>query len=132
MYRSYQGGCHCGRVRFELQASIDHLVYCNCSICRIRGATWHGAKESELRIVAGEDELVLYQFGTGAAKHYFCRHCGIHTIARPRLDPSIWVVNALCIDDLDASTLPVHQFNGANWDQGVREFMANMQAQQAA
>jgi hypothetical protein len=75
--RTYQGACHCGRVRFELDARIAVAVDCNCSVCRRRGALWHGASDAQLRILAGEPELTLYQFGTGTAKHYCCRHCGI-------------------------------------------------------
>ena len=30
----HQGGCHCGRVRFEVRAAPDiNVSECNCSIC---------------------------------------------------------------------------------------------------
>jgi hypothetical protein len=70
-------------------------VECNCSLCRRRGAVWHGAAEADLRILTGEADLALYQFGTKTAKHYFCRHCGVHPFTRPRLDPSRWAFNVL-------------------------------------
>ena len=85
---TYQGSCHCGRVSFELDAKLDYVMHCSCSLCRRVGALWHGASESSLRITAGEDELTLYQFNTLTAKHYYCKHCGIHPFSRPRLDPS--------------------------------------------
>ena len=56
---NYRGSCHCGRVSFEVQAKLDYVVECNCSICRRRGALWHGALESELRILTGEADLAL-------------------------------------------------------------------------
>jgi hypothetical protein len=32
--RTHTGGCHCGAVRFELDAPVDVVVQdCNCSIC---------------------------------------------------------------------------------------------------
>ena len=92
---------------------------CNCSICRRVGALWHGASDGSLRITAGEDELTLYQFNTMTAKHYFCRHCGVHPLTRPRLDPSRWAVNVRCIEGADVSKLPVQQFDGENWEQSA-------------
>jgi hypothetical protein len=119
---NYRGSCHCSRVSFEVTANLDYVVECNCSICRRRGALWHGAKESDLRILSGEADLTLYQFGTNTAKHYFCRHCGIHPFVRPRLDPTRWAFNVLCVDGVDAKSLPVRQFDGENWEAAAKAF----------
>ncbi len=43
--QTYQGACHCGRVTFELQARLETVIDCNCSLCRRRGALWHGASQ---------------------------------------------------------------------------------------
>jgi hypothetical protein len=109
-------------VTFEVRAKLDYVVECNCSICRRRGALWHGALESDLRILTGEADLVLYQFGTNTAKHYFCRSCGIHPFVRPRLDPTRWAFNVLCIDGIDAKSLPVRHFDGENWEAAASAF----------
>jgi hypothetical protein len=116
----YRGTCHCGRVSFELLAKLDYVVDCNCSVCRRMGALWHGASEQQLRILTGEEDLTLYQFNTMTAKHYFCRHCGIHPFIRPRLDPDKWAVNVRCIDAVNASTLRVVPFDGENWEEAAR------------
>src|SRR5262245_58275683 len=84
--QTYRGACHCGRVTFEVLDKLDYVVDCNCSSCRRKGALWHPAAEADLRILSGEADLVLYQFNTRTAKHYFCKHCGIHPFIRPRLD----------------------------------------------
>ena len=120
----YQGSCHCGRVAFELEARLDYVMECNCSLCRRVGALWHGASESSFRITSGEDELVLYQFNTKTAKHYSCKHCGVHPFSRPRLDPSRWAVNVRCIDGVDLSTLPKKHFDGANWEEAAKALYA--------
>lgn len=119
---TYRGSCHCGRVTFEARANLDYVVDCNCSICRRRGALWHGAKEADLRILSGEEDLALYQFGTKTAKHYFCRHCGIHPFVRPRLDPTRWAFNVLCIDGLDLAPIPKRRFDGEHWEEAARAF----------
>ncbi|WP_076997465.1 GFA family protein [Variovorax sp. KK3] len=121
---THLGSCHCGKVRFELQATVVSAMECNCSLCRRKGALWHGASDRTLRIVSGEEDLTLYQFGTLTAKHYACRHCGISTFTRPRLDPTRWAVNLRCIDGLDLSSLKIQQFDGENWEQAAEALRA--------
>jgi hypothetical protein len=124
MQQTYRGSCHCGRVTFELDAEIRRVTECNCSICRRRGALWHGATEASLRILNGEPELTLYQFGTKTAKHYFCRHCGVTPFIRPRLDPSRWAVNVRCLDGVDPKALPVAAFDGEHWEEAAESLRA--------
>jgi hypothetical protein len=114
-------------VTFELHGEIENVIDCNCSLCRRRGALWHAATEASLRVLSGEDDLTLYQFNTMTAKHYFCRHCGIHPFIRPRLDPSRWAVNVRCIDGLDLSSLKVIQFDGEHWEEAAKAFYARRQ-----
>jgi hypothetical protein len=123
MSHTYHGSCHCGSVQFELQAEDLKVMECNCTICRRRGAIWHGTVEPNLRILQGEEDLVLYQYHTNTAKHYFCRHCGIHPFGRPRLDPKLWVVNVRCIDSVDLRELEIGLFDGANWEEAAAAFM---------
>jgi len=35
--QTYQGGCHCGRVRFRVTADLGTIAECNCSICTKNG-----------------------------------------------------------------------------------------------
>src|SRR5713101_6661407 len=35
--RTYRGGCHCGRIRFEVRGALDRVSECNCSICTKKG-----------------------------------------------------------------------------------------------
>jgi hypothetical protein len=120
---TYNGSCHCGRVSFALDAKVEYLIDCNCSLCRRVGALWIGAADSALRIT-GENELALYQFNTMTAKHYHCRHCGIHPFSRPRLDPTRWAVNARCIQAIDLASLPVRRFDGENWEEAAEALFA--------
>ena len=121
-YRQYVGSCHCGDVRFELQAKLTYAMDCNCSLCRRKGALWHSASDAALRIVSGEDDLALYQFGTLTAKHYACKRCSIAPFTRPRLDPSRWAVNLRCIDGLDLSSLEIRRFDGEHWEESAKAF----------
>lgn len=65
---------------------------------------------SDLEILAGEENLTLYQFHTRTARHYFCRLCGIYTHHQRRSDPSQFGVNAACLEGVspfDFAQLPV-------------------------
>jgi hypothetical protein len=120
--QTYQGTCHCRRVTFEARAELTYVVDCNCSMCARKGALWHPAAEKDLRILTGEPDLALYQFNTRTAKHYFCRHCGIHPFTRPRLDPGRWAFNVRCIDGVDPSALKVRTFDGQNWEATAKAY----------
>ena len=34
---TYEGGCHCGRVRFRVTAELSGVADCNCSVCTKKG-----------------------------------------------------------------------------------------------
>jgi hypothetical protein len=78
----------------------------------------------EFELVTGRDSLVTYRFGTGAAEHLFCRHCGIKSFYQPRSHPGAFSLNANCLDEL--VELAIEHFDGARWDQAK----ANLDAQQ--
>jgi hypothetical protein len=108
----HRGGCHCGRVRFEVEAParIDALD-CNCSICRMTGFVHLIVPASRFRLVSGEDALVDYTFHTGVAKHRFCRHCGVKSFYIPRSNPDGIDVNVRCLDAGTVASVRVTPFD---------------------
>lgn len=46
MQQTYRGSCHCRRVSFELDGEVKYAIECNCSICRRKGARWHGTADA--------------------------------------------------------------------------------------
>jgi len=117
---THKGGCHCGRVRFEVDApaAID-ATDCNCSICRMSGFLHLIVSGGEFRLVSGEDALSTYTFNTGAAKHRFCRFCGVKSFYIPRSHPDGVSVNVHCLDTGTAEKVTVTPFDGQNWEQNV-------------
>lgn len=110
--QEWNGGCHCGSVRFRVRLSggLGTARRCTCSMCRRRGAIAVSAELDGLRILSGEDSLSCYQFNTMTAKHYFCSRCGIYTHHQRRSDPRQFGVNAACLDGLspfDFAAVPV-------------------------
>lgn len=96
---THRGGCHCGRVRFEVDApaAVDALD-CNCSICRMTGFLHLIVPAARFRLLDGEDALTEYRFNTGAARHLFCRYCGVKAFYVPRSHPDGYSVNVRCLD----------------------------------
>lgn len=121
MLGTYEGGCHCGQVRFRVRADLATLGECNCSVCTKKGILHLGAAREDFELLSGEDALATYRFNTGTAQHIFCRHCGIHAFGVPRLHPDRITVNARCLDNIDPADLkPSRRFDGRNWEEAAR------------
>ena len=118
---SHLGSCHCGHIRFEIDAVIDRVTDCNCSICSKKGILHVRVPPENFRLLSGGEHLGTYQFGTKVAKHHFCTVCGIHTFTRPRSAPHLYTVNVRCLDDFDALSqhFEISKFDGQNWEASV-------------
>lgn len=117
---THRGGCHCGRVRFEVEAPADlEALDCNCSICAKAGFLHLIVPRERFRLLAGEADLATYTFNTGAAKHRFCRVCGIKSFYVPRSHPDGIDVNVRCLDDGSVRSLVVRPFDGRRWEESA-------------
>ena len=113
----HEGGCHCGRVRFEVFAPAELEVReCNCSICRKSGFLHLIVPKSRFTLLRGGDFLSTYSFNTGVAQHLFCKICGIKSFYVPRSNPDGYSVNVHCLDRGTIKKLTVAQFDGQNWE----------------
>ena len=118
------GGCHCGAVRFEAHLPEPPVpaLDCNCSVCRMTGFVHLIVPHERFELVTGRDALTSYRFGSGAAGHLFCRHCGVKSFYQPRSHPEAWSVNAHCLDR--PVELAIEPFDGANWEQAASSLRA--------
>jgi hypothetical protein len=117
---THRGGCHCGAVRFEVDAPARLVVSdCNCSICRMTGFLHLIVPAARFRLLAGEESLTTYSFGTGVAKHRFCRRCGIKSFYVPRSNPDGFSVNARCLDEGTVESMTVEPFDGRHWEESA-------------
>jgi hypothetical protein len=119
MLQTYEGGCHCGRVRLRVQADLASVTECNCSICTKKGFLHLIVPPENFELLSGADALTTYQFNTGTAKHTFCTTCGIHPFYTPRSDPDKIDVNVRCLDGVDPSALKPQSFDGRNWEHAM-------------
>jgi len=113
----HRGGCHCGAVRFEVDAPSKVTVQdCNCSICSKSGFLHLTVPAMHFRLLAGDDSLTTDTFGEGPAKHLFCNKCGIKSSYVPRSNPDGFSVNLRCLDEGTINEVVVEPFDGKNWD----------------
>ena len=110
----FDGACHCGAVRFTVEAEIAELTTCDCSLCVIRNAVMAKVPEGALTVTAGREHLALYQWNTRRAEHHFCSRCGIYVFHRKRAAPDHFGVNVFCLAGFDPASVPIRATEGAN------------------
>ncbi|HAG80725.1 MAG TPA: aldehyde-activating protein [Cyanobacteria bacterium UBA12227] len=116
---TYEGGCHCGAVRFRVFVDKHEAIDCNCSICLKKGFLHLIVPSEQFTLLSGADSLTTYTFNTHTAKHTFCRICGIHPFYRPRSHPNGIDVNVRCLDGNVLSQFQIVPFDGANWEENI-------------
>lgn len=116
---TYQGSCHCERVRFEADLDLATLqtTRCNCTSCWKR--RWWGCavKPEHFRLISGADELVKWRPSSGPGG--FCKHCGVAPFVF--IDAAEWndgayvALNVACLDGLEPAqlaALPIAYLDG--------------------
>jgi hypothetical protein len=111
---TYQGGCHCGQIGFEVEGDIERVIECNCSICSKRGSRLWFVPRQQLRLQTPEQDLSTYTFHTHEIKHRFCARCGIHTFGEGTTPSghAMAAVNARCLEGVDWSKVSIEHFDG--------------------
>ena len=119
---THTGGCHCGKVRFEVDAPAEiDATKCNCSVCSMTGFLHLIVSNDDFRLLTDKADISEYTFNTHTAKHYFCRHCGVKSFYIPRSHPDGVSVNVNCIDSATVTSVTLTDFDGRNWEQNVSE-----------
>jgi hypothetical protein len=114
------GGCHCGAVVWEADLP-DEIVAdeCNCSMCNAVGYQHVIVPRSKFRLIKGDEFISEYRFNTGAAKHYFCKVCGVKSFYVPRSNPDGYSLNLRCMDQSQFSKIQLRPFDGQNWEENA-------------
>ena len=119
---THKGGCHCGRVKFEVDAPANiAATLCNCSVCSMTGFVHLIVSKNDFRLIRGEDAISTYTFNTGVAQHYFCRYCGVKSYYVPRSHPDGVSVNVNCLRPDTIGSITTKPFDGRNWEQNVSQ-----------
>ena len=119
--RVYQGGCHCGALRIEVELDRSAgTIKCNCSYCA-KSRFWLARADPRDFRVSGE--ATDYRGRNPVADHFFCPRCGIHVYDRIEVPNALGRpyinVSVACLDDLDVEewvAAPVRYCDGLNND----------------
>lgn len=110
----YRGGCHCGRIAFEVEGEIDGALSCNCSICSRKGSLLWFVARAQLRLQTPDDAAASYSFHRHIIRHRFCPQCGIHPYGEGGGPDGeqIAAINLRCVEGIDLDSIQVHHFDG--------------------
>jgi hypothetical protein len=110
----YEGGCHCGKVAYEVDGDIAQVTQCNCSICSKRGYLLWFVPRSSLRLSAPVSELSSYTFNKHNIKHYFCPVCGVGPfgLGSDGKGNEMAAINVRTLQDVEPSQLKIVPFDG--------------------
>ena len=112
---SYTGGCHCGKVQYQVTLDLSQPVLsCNCSMCGRSGTLLGFVPASQFELKSGEDSLTEYLFNKHVIHHVFCKVCGIKSFARGAKPDGTQMVaiNVRCLQDVDVAKLNVKAVDG--------------------
>jgi hypothetical protein len=112
--RTLTGGCHCGRVRYEVTTDLASVITCNCSICSKRGFLWTFVEPQQFALRSGEGEQTDYRFNRKVIQHLFCPTCGVESFGRGKTPDGAEkiAVNVRCLDGVDLAALMPMPFDG--------------------
>jgi len=112
--KTYQGGCHCGAVRYQVTMKLTGAITCNCSICSKTGTMLSFVPATQFELKSGEDSLTDYQFGKERIHHLFCKRCGVRSFARGKMPDgtAMAAINVRCLDDVELESVPTKHFDG--------------------
>lgn len=117
---THRGGCHCGAVRFEVEAPARlRVLDCNCSLCRMTAFQHLIVPASRFRLVQGAEMLSEYRFNTGVARHLFCQRCGVKSFYVPRSHPDGYSVNARCLDAGTVTGIDIELFDDSRREEST-------------
>ena len=113
---TYSGGCHCGKVRYQVTLDLGKVMSCNCSMCGKKGSLLTFVPAAMFTLVSGEGEMTSYKFNKKVIDHLFCSTCGVTSFARGvgKDGQPMVAVNARCLDGVDPASLEVMHFDGAS------------------
>lgn len=117
---TFQGGCFCNAVRYEINGSLQNARACHCSRCRkaFSGASSAYAElspGSTLEWLSGRDLLTVHETGGGWGMA-FCSRCGSTLCGM--LGEEVHGLTLGCIDGDPGVEIEMHIFvdSRAPWD----------------
>lgn len=95
----HQGGCLCGALRYRIDAALDDVAHCHCSLCRRSSGgivvTWATLPRTVFQWLAGRP--ASYESTPGNWRR-FCGHCGTQLVFESEQSPDSLDVTIASLD----------------------------------
>lgn len=114
----YQGSCHCGKIKFEIESQIEQVIDCNCSHCSRKGYLLHFIDRKHLTSSTDLNKLPTYKFNHKVIEHKFCDVCGCAPFGfgvNPKTKEATVAVNVRCLENIDLEKLQIKKVDGRSY-----------------
>ncbi len=110
----HTGGCHCGKVKYEVEMEIGKPLSCNCSICQKKGTLLSFVPSNQFKLLQGENSLTDYLFNKHIIHHLFCSTCGVTSFAKGATSDGqeMIAINVRCLDGVDLDNIEITKYDG--------------------
>jgi hypothetical protein len=99
MSESHTGGCHCGNLRYQLDAPLRDIAHCHCSICRRTSGgivvTWITVPLDAFKWLGASP--AAYDSGPTCVR-FFCNNCGAQVALFTQHSPDTMDVTIATLD----------------------------------
>ena len=104
---NYKGSCHCGKISFKVEGSLEQAMECNCSHCSRKGYLLWFVPRSQFELLTPEAGLATYTFNKHVITHHFCPKCGCAPFAtgNDRSGAATAAINVRCLEGIELSSL---------------------------
>lgn len=114
MKSEHQGGCQCGVLRYQINAPLEDIAHCHCSVCRrITGGiltTWVTVPRETFHWLGGTPKAFK---SSASCTRYFCADCGAHLALFTSLSPHTLDVTVATLDEPEQASANRHIWVGS-------------------
>ena len=115
--KTYEGGCHCGAVRYSVETDLASVLSCNCSHCSKKGFLLSFVPAAAFTLTQGEEALTEYRFNKKQIQHLFCKTCGVQSFGKGNGPDGTAMIalNVRCLDGVQLEELTITPVDGKNY-----------------
>jgi hypothetical protein len=97
-----EGGCHCGRIRYEATVDPALVTVCHCTDCQMLTGTGYRvgapAPRETFVLLSGQPKIYVKTADSGTKRlHAFCSDCGTPVYSCAIEDPPSYTLRVGCL-----------------------------------